>query len=403
MLRKLPADESVADDLSKQPPVRAVVCGMDTKRPRLVPVEKIPASASLQADFAKVAAHFKDSDPCAVVVRLKDEGTLPAQDGDCVVIVWTPKTMPGPQKSLWSTSGEGITEVCPGRRMKELLASDKSEVTWEKFLAKATEVTGEPRALFYDMKQSNNAARIRLWLALKGGMEDKVETRMMTQPQLKEPAYAKVNPLQKVPALIRKDGKCTYESHPILEYLEDKFSASGPTFKPDTPEDRQLMEFMIRMHDIYVASTNCTAPGFCSSLRAMYMSADWHGATYGMDLSTRAAKLAEIWKQLSWLNSQIVGPYLVGPKVTLADMTWFPTAVYIEFMGPRVFGWPDVLKTGPFPALVKWWAKVSVEPAFAKVRQDIFSHWEEMEKKGQFKPIIQDVAASGSGLKFKYP
>ena len=49
-----------------------------------------------------------------------------------------------------------------------------------------------------------------------------------------------------------------------------------------------------------------------------------------MDLPTRAAKLAEIWKQLSWLEAQVAasgpGPYLLGDdQLTLADLTWFPT------------------------------------------------------------------------------
>merc|ERR1712187_1014646 len=138
---------------------------------------------------------------------------------------------------------------------------------------------------------------------------------------------------------------------------------------------------------------------------AMYLSFGWHGPDRGMDLPTRAAKIAELWKQLSWLESQIVGPYLVGDEVSLADMTWYPTTIFMEFMLPRVLQWPDVFRKldGPFPAIAKWWTMISEEPAFKSVRKDIYEYWEEMESKGQFKFIIDEIAADKNGLKFKSP
>merc|ERR1719414_1941021 len=122
-----------------------------------------------------------------------------------------------------------------------------------------------------------------------------------------------------------------------------------------------------------------------------------------MDLPTRAAKIRELFKQLTWLNGEIVSPYLAGSKVTLADFTWFPTTIFMEFMLPRVFGWPDIFRQtdGPFPKLAKWWTKISEEPAFQTVRQQISEHWAQMEQKGQFKPIIAEVTADKTGLKFK--
>lgn len=260
---------------------------------------------------------------------------------------------------------------------------------------------------FFDMKHSNNAARIRLWLALKDGVADRVTTRMLTYPELKEPEFAKVNPLKKVPGLIRPDGVTVFESAVILNYLEDKYSMLKPSFKPTTPEDRQHMELVIRCHDLYVASPNCTAPGFSHSQGSMYLSYGWHGAARGMDLKTRAAKLEEVWKQLNFLNESIKGPYICGDKVTLADFTWFPTLIFMEYMLPKVFGWPDVFRdtSGPLPKLATWFPKIAEEEAFAKVRQQIWEYWEEMDGQGQFKPILEEIEAvpESEGLKFKYP
>ena len=65
-----------------------------------------------------------------------------------------------------------------------------------------------------------------------------------------------------VPAFIRADGESVFESAVILGYLEDKYSALRPAFVQGTPEQRQRMQLIMRCHDVYIASPNCTAPGF---------------------------------------------------------------------------------------------------------------------------------------------
>jgi len=330
---------------------------------------------------------------------------LIAKEDDWLVIVWTPSDMPGPQKVLWGTTTESLIEAMPNCRIKGLHASTKSDASWQKFLQGAESVIGKQRPTFLDMKHSNNAARIRLWLALKPGMTENIESRMLTEEEMKGPELARINPRQQVPGYIRTDGVCIVEPDVIVRYLEDKFSEHQSCFIPGTPEERQTMNLMIYNHDSYISSPSCNAPGFSPSDGAMYLSTEWHGKIRGMDLATRAAKLAEIWKQLGWLNRNIAGPYLCGAEMTLADLTWFPTTILMEFALPRVFGWPDVFRKtdGPFPALAKWWTKLSDEPAFKAVRQQIFEHWEEMEGKGQFRPIVAEVAADKTGLKFRYP
>ena len=62
------------------------------------------------------------------------------------------------------------------------------------------------KPVFYDMKHSNNAARIRLWRQMKEGMPSQIERHVVTYPELKTAEFAALNPLKKVPALIRTDG-----------------------------------------------------------------------------------------------------------------------------------------------------------------------------------------------------
>ena len=273
------------------------------------------------------------------------------------------------------------------------------------------------KPIFYDMVHSNNAARVRLWMQLKrpGGMTDFIETRTLAYPDLQSAEFARINPLKKVPALIRTDGTTVFESNVILTYLEDKFGDAGASFRPPTPEGRQEMELLKRIHDLYIASPNTTAPGFSHTQGAMYLSMGHHGAARGMDLPTRAAKLGEIWRQLSWLETEVAarahgGPHLLGAQLTLADLTWFPTCVFMEYMLPAVFGWPQLFDPKattpaptPFPSLARWYAAMREEPAFASVRADIWEYWEQMDAAGQFDHIRKELrACTDRTLKFTY-
>ena len=58
-------------------------------------------------------------------------------------------------------------------------------------------------------------------------MADQISTRVLTYPDLQSPDFISVNPLKKVPAFIREDGTCVFESMVILDYLEDKYKDEG--------------------------------------------------------------------------------------------------------------------------------------------------------------------------------
>ena len=65
------------------------------------------------------------------------------------------------------------------------------------------------------MIHSNNAARVRLLIRLKG-LEDKIEIKMVTYADLKSDEFAKVNPLRKVPAIVFENGNSVFESFVIM-------------------------------------------------------------------------------------------------------------------------------------------------------------------------------------------
>ena len=59
-------------------------------------------------------------------------------------------------------------------------------------------------------------------------------------------------------------GNNLFEASVILNYLEDKFSgvgggySGGGGFLLETPEARAAVEKLVRVHDLYIASANCT-------------------------------------------------------------------------------------------------------------------------------------------------
>ena len=74
---------------------------------------------------------------------------------------------------------------------------------------------------------------------------------------------------------------------------------------PSDPEERAKVNLMVRIHDLYIASPNCTQPLFSHTQGGMYLpprETEVFSASRVVDRPTRAAKLAEIWKHMSWLE-----------------------------------------------------------------------------------------------------
>ena len=122
---------------------------------------------------------------------------------------------------------------------------------------------------------------------------------------------ASVNPLKKVPALIVHDQQDTpfqlFESSVIMGYLEDIVPKSVLKMTDDnsTAEDRALVSLIVRCHDLYIASPNCTKPNFSHTQGCMYLDpipTAFTPARRTMNIQTRAGKVGEIYKQLRWLE-----------------------------------------------------------------------------------------------------
>jgi glutathione S-transferase len=269
-----------------------------------------------------------------------------------------------------------------------------------------TASTGKKKCIFFDYRHSNNAARIRLWLQFKGLVDrDVVETHMLASIEdVTKPDFCQINPCKKIPALITDNGMALFEASVIMSYLEDRFPQNeyAPNFVLDTPDDRARVHLMVRIHDLYIASPNCTQPNTMISHHTqgcMYLDptpTQFTPARRCMDAPTRAAKLAEIYMQLTWLeHTARCSPYLAGKRLTHADLTWFPTMVYMEFMLPRSFGWSDDLfhEHEHFPQLTRWFEHciTASEKHFAELRQDFLQTFQVQYQEGRLAGVKSDV------------
>ena len=260
---------------------------------------------------------------------------------------------------------------------------------------------------FFDMRHSNNAARIRLWLRLKGGQsKQEIETVTLTHDDLETDEYLRINPLGKVPALVTEAGLHIFEASVIMQYLEDRFGCGGPpNLVPDGPDNRAIVNLLVRIHDLYIASPNCTQPNFSHTQGCMYLDprpTAFTPARRTMDIRTRAAKLAEIHKQLTWLEEEARLPYLAGDSLSHADLTWFPTAVFMELLLPWVFNWSAVFQEGVFfSKLTRWFTKCMENECFALTREEIRGTLLDQAERGRFSAVKEEVQRHPE-FKWKY-
>lgn len=91
--------------------------------------------------------------------------------------------------------------------------------------------------------------------------------------------------------------------------------------------------------------------------------------------------------------------------MTHADMTVFPTTVFMEFMLPRVFGWSPFCteEDTQFPKLSAWSLFLKKNhPDFKLAHSDCYNFWQGKWEEGQFDSIIAQVKADKK-YKWLYP
>lgn len=140
-------------------------------------------------------------------------------------------------------------------------------------------------------------------------------------------AYLSINPKGRVPVLVTPEGPLT-ETGAILEYLAE---TSAPGFVPADPLARGRMREVM----FYLAST-----------MHVNHAHNRRGARWADDPAAHEAMQAKVPETMTasaaYVENLMVGPYLFGADLTLADFYLFAVGLWLEGDGVDVAAFPKI-------------------------------------------------------------
>ena len=197
----------------------------------------------------------------------------------------------------------------------------------------------------YDGGRAPNPRRVKVFLAEKAIT---VPTEQVDLGQLahKSPAYAAINPLQRVPALELDDGTVICESIAICRYFE-QLHPEPPLFGQG-PKDMAMVEMWERRVEFHLL-----AP-------ISHVFRHSHPAMKDMEVpqvpAWADANRPRVMDFLALLDRELKDRrYVAGDRYTVADITGM---IAVDFMKPAKLAVPDSLTH-----LKRWHDEVSARPS----------------------------------------
>ncbi len=205
----------------------------------------------------------------------------------------------------------------------------------------------------------------RVWLALEHKKLDyRLKVLSFSEGDLKKPAFAAMNPRQKVPVLVDSGADTggefvLYESAAILEYLQDAYPNAGAPLFPADARARALVRRRVCEADNYVAPA-------VNRLVARVLftpEAKWNADKIG------AARDACLQELSLWTPMSDDG-YLAGP-LSAADITLYPMiALALRCESKK----PDLSLRAALPqGIGDWMQRIEQLAYFSKTRP---VHWQ---------------------------
>jgi glutathione S-transferase len=199
----------------------------------------------------------------------------------------------------------------------------------------------------YDGGRAPNPRRVRIFLAEKG-ITVPLEPVDLGALQHKTPAYAAINPMQRLPALVLDDGTVIAESIAICRYFE--------ALTPDPPlfgrgaKDAALVEMWNRRLEL-----NLLLP-VASVFRHLHPSMrELEKPQVPAWAEANKPRVADF---LTFLDGELKNrPFIAGDRYTVADITGF---VAVDFMKPAKLAVPDDLAY-----LRRWHTDIAARPSAA--------------------------------------
>lgn len=193
-----------------------------------------------------------------------------------------------------------------------------------------------------------------------------------------QPAYLKINPNGVVPALVDA-GRPVIESSIIMEYIDERYPDQVPLV-PSDPVMRAKMRLWLKFSDnVAFDSIMLSTWAKLSVKRAQSLSEaelkDVVNRIPTKERRDRWAKIAaegftdaEVREAHDKMVTCLVkmeegladGPWLVGDRLTLADLANIPYVERIRTLHPELIG------NGDYPRLEDWEARLRARPSFDK-------------------------------------
>ena len=226
----------------------------------------------------------------------------------------------------------------------------------------------------YNAPQSTCSQRVRFVLNAKGISFEEHKLDLFAGDQLK-PEYLKINPNGVVPALLHC-GRPVLDSSVIIEYL-DEVAPDAPVFTPPDPVDRARMRSMMRYIDeiptpaVRVPSYNLAfLPHFQTMSEEAFVAlanSKPLRKEFLLSMGRTGFPQKEMDQALDRLNRAIArmddwisesgGPWLMGARITLADIAIMPVIVRMDDINLHST-WAGK------PALARWLESIRAQPAF---------------------------------------
>ena len=180
----------------------------------------------------------------------------------------------------------------------------------------------------YDGGRAPNPRRVRIFLAEKG-ITVPLEAVDLGKMAHKTPAYAAINPLQRMPALVLDDGTVITESIAICRYFE-ALQPEPPLFGMG-PKEVAVVEMWERRVEFHLL-----AP-------ISHIFRNSHPAMAAMEVpqvpAWAEANKPRVMDFLGLLDGQLKNHrYIAGDRYTVADIT---ALVAVDFMKPAKLAVPD--------------------------------------------------------------
>jgi glutathione S-transferase len=205
--------------------------------------------------------------------------------------------------------------------------------------------TGDVEMKLYDSGRAPNPRRTRIFLAEKGISVPTEQVDMMAK-QHKTPAYAAINPLQRMPALVLNDGTIITESIAICRYFE-ALQPEPSLFGLGAKEIAQVEMWNRRCEINFLANVANVFRHLHPAMKELEVPQvpEWG-----------EANKPRVTDFLAILDGQLKSaPFVAGGRFSVADIT---ALVAYEFMKPAKLAVPDGLAN-----VRRWYADVSARPS----------------------------------------